>query len=262
MVLLSSNDMPDKSLNDLVDSLRSSDTKIILTIMITQFEDFKQILGKKDEEIKKLSTEVAELKKCVEQVTGLKKKISSLESELDDVDSYERRDTLIFSGSNLPHGSLNENCIETIRKLASEKLQVNFDPREVSTAHRLGKLHTSGVDKRSIIVKFCRRDLARNLCSAARSKRPDGIFINETLTPLRRKLLFTLRQVKKAHPDKLSGCTSIEGKVYAYTKPSPNSPPNTPNIRTLVNSHEHLAAFCQGFIQQPLENFLAAQIRR
>ena len=221
-------------------------------------EKFLSLLKERDNKIATLEDEVKKFKKIEETLNN---KIAKIESAADEADAYERRDTLIFSGSNLPQGSPNENCIETIRKLASEKLQGNFDPREVNTAHRLGKLNTSGVDKRSIIVKFCRRDLSRTLCSAARSKRPDRLFINESLTPIRRKLLFTLRQIKKDHPDKLSGCTSIEGKVYAYTKPSPNSPPNTPNIRTLVNSHEHLAAFCQSFIQQPLENFLADQIR-
>ena len=208
------------------------------------------------ETIAHLNNDVSSLKT---EVTQLQKKVNSLEKGLDEADAYERRDTVILSGDNVPGGQSGENCVEIVKKLALDKLNVTFGSADVSTAHRLGRAPENGPDKRKIIVKFCRRDISKRLCSAARSKRPAGLFINESLTPIRRKIFFTLRRIKQAHPNLVSGCSSVEGKIYVYTKPAPNSPPSTPNLKSLISTHDHLVSFCRDFIKVPLDTFLGSQ---
>ena len=109
-------------------------------------------------------------------------------------------------------------------------------------------------------MKLCRSDTKREILMAKRnfSDRSSSLFINESLTPRRRTILFALRQMKRAHPTLVTGCSSIDGRIYAYTKPDPISDPNSRprNIRHLVNTHEKLVEFCRHFVMKPLDTFL------
>ena len=190
-----------------------------------------------------------------------KKKVEKLESYIDDADAYERRDTVILSGSALPAATIGENCNEVTRQILKRELNMEIPLTEINTCHRLGKKSPSqSPDTRPIIVKLCRRDVKSQLISAARqlgkgnSKRGQNIpnlFVNESLTPPRRKILFTLRQIKRAHPDIVSGCSSYDGKIFAYTKNG-----NLRNTRHLVNNHQSLVKFCDEHIKVPIQTFL------
>ena len=174
-----------KTLSDL--QLKSADGKSIVPAVIstlqemqTQFSNmvsrmqasFEEVCRRKDEEIAKLSSEV----------TSLKVQVVKLEEKIDENDQYERRDTLIFTGQDLPPVSTDENCVEVVKKIAQEKLQYILAPTDISVAHRMGPKPTSQrPDKRKIIVKFCRRNTKVDLLTAARRVKPENIFINESL---------------------------------------------------------------------------------
>ena len=240
----------------------SSDGKMIVSAMTKKFDELKcdfdrmktefhSLLALKSEEIIKLSDEVL----------SLRNKVSNLENTLDEEDAYIRRETLIFSGTALPIATGGEICSNIVHQLVRDKLQIQLREGDISVAHRLGKKpSTQGPDTRSIIVKLCRSDTKREILMAKRnhSDRSFTLFINESLTPRRRTILFALRQMKRAHPTLVTGCSSMDGRVYAYTKPDlvtdPNSRPR--NIRHLVNTHEKLVEFCRHFVKKPLDSFL------
>ena len=112
----------------------------------------------------------------------------------DDLDQYNRRENLEFHGIPL---NPNENTNHIIKTMA-KKLNIDLKENDISTSHRLPK-------SSSVIARFTNRDI-RNLIFQKRKNligvRDYGIdgmenlFINENLTP-RRKKLFSLAHKKK-----------------------------------------------------------------
>ena len=239
----------DKSLNDLLAKLKG-DSKVMMTILLKQFkelrEDFVKSSAAKDKEIGLLKNEVK----------TLKQNLGKLEATIDDQDAYERRDTVIVSGNSLPEVSPGENCSDIVRQVIKEKLKIELPPTEINTIHRLGrKPMTQTPDKRPFIIKLCRRDTKKELLQAAKEQHSTSpIYINESLTPKRSTILYTLRQIKKAHPSLVTGCTSIDGRVFAFTK---STTPGGRNARHLVNHHAGLVDFCRDYVKKPLDTFLA-----
>ena len=231
----------------------SHDAQMIISYVQLEFDkmktDFTALINKKDEEIQVLKTEVS----------TLKKEVTKLECLIDDSDAYERRDTLIFSGPAVPSGSQGENCSEIVQKIAKDKLNCIISPTDISTAHRLGKHQSQRTDTRSIIVKFCRRDIKNQLYAAKRNQ-PDPIrvYVNESITQPRQNVYHTLRKIKKSCPNLLAGVSTHDGRVYAYTKVenASSAASSQRDRRHLVNNQEMLQKFCEEFLKRPLSNFL------
>ena len=237
-----------------IESLRNELNQKFNSEMEKLREEFSSCIAAKHEEMSSLKTELESAKL---DIRSLRENISKIEASVDEGDSYQRRDTLIFSCSEIPAFQSNENCSNIARTLIREKLRLSIEPT-ISTAHRLGKLPVSAstVDRRPIIVKLCQRDSKDQIYSAARTVKHNGLYVNESLTPTRRSILYALRQIKRAHPQLVNGCSSFDGKVFAYTKPSPTAPPTARSIRVEINTKERLNAFCTDFIKSPLESFL------
>ena len=121
----------------------------------------------------------------------------------------------MLSGASVPVAVQGENCKTIIRNLFREHLQLNLNETDVSTAHRIGRKQPGSVDKRNIIMKLCRRDLVRDIYAACKNMKPP-FFINDSLTPLRSKISFVLRQLKKKFPAKVKGCRSYDGKPRVF----------------------------------------------
>ena len=242
--------MPDPTVSELINKLKG-DNKLMMTVMLKQFnelkEEFSQAMTAKNEEIDVLKNHVKTLQKTV----------GKLEESLDDQDAYERRDTVIISGNNLPEVHTGEIPNNVVQKVIKDNLKIEITPNEISTAHRLGKKPpTQAPDKRPFIVKLCRRDTKRTIMQAARAQNSSSpIYINESLTPKRRTILYALRQMKKAHPTLVTGCSSTDGKIYAYTPTG-----ETRNARHLVNTHEALVFFCREHVKKPLDAFLSGWV--
>ena len=117
-------------------------------------------------------------------------------------------------------------------------------------------------DRRKVIIKLCRRDLKKDIiyackqthrASGSNSSRP-GLFANESLTPLRNTILYSLRQMKR-DPDCqgiIKGTSTYDGKVYVWIRPS-TAPKD---IRIPINSKGSLVKFVDEHIKKPLENFV------
>ena len=96
---------------------------------------------------------------------------------------------------------------------------------------------------------------------ASRKLRSTQMYINESLTPTRLSILKTLRQMKREHPDVINGCTSLDGKIFAYTPRQSASNGPQRDMRHLVNTHSALQEFCRVHIKRPLDAFLESLSR-
>ena len=238
----------------------------IISALNKKFDDLNTKMSDLSEEFGSFKTEIMKLvSDKQEEIDHLKNKVQTLETSvqklqnsIDDQEAYERRDCLVLSGEAIPAVSSGENCGNLAREVIENKLKVKLSDSDLSTAHRIGKKPTTqGPDRRKIIIKLCRRDLKKDLIFASKNAPRNGppLYINESLTAPRNRILFILRKIRKSHPSIVTGCSSFDGRVYAYTK-NPND--SERNRRHLVNTNEMLVEFCRLHVKIPMENFLDA----
>lgn len=238
-------DLPtDDLLKNIDTSKLSSDGKEIL-ICLVQF--FEKRLKTKDDEVEALT--------C--RVTSLQSRVEKLEDELDATSAYERRDTLVVSGV-VPEVREGENCKVVVRDMLKEKTKLSIKLDDISIAHRLGgKSKQQGPDRRSIIVKLCRRDLKTDILYACKEHRPP-FYVNENLTPIRNKIMYFLRQLKKKYPSKIHGCRSFNGNVTAFLPlPGSSSAASTERMRTrrvMVNTRRSFEELLRSELSVTLED--------
>ena len=202
--------------------------------------DFRKTLQEKDEKIEGLEKEV----------TNMKKQLALMEERVEDNDSYERRDTLIFSGPAIPPANPNERCTDLILDTLRTKLNVNMAKENISIAHRHGK------DKKSLIVKFCQGSSKLDILSSLKSVRPPNLFISESLTPQRQTIAYVLRRAKREYPDVVAGSNTIEGKNYVWVKPPNPNAPGARNLKINVSSYARLQDFCSRSLEVPVTHFV------
>ena len=239
----------------------SNDGKNIVTPLLAIFQDFLQSLTNKFDEFKDemLAINRAKDEKIVELQNESKLKdqtISNLRNDLDSQDQYVRRETLIFSGDTVPAWKKDENCMEMICQLIPDKLGADIEvtTADISVAHRLGpKPKAPAEDRRSIIVRFCRRSVKYAILNRSRREKRKDLFVNESLTPTRLKIVRALKRAKNDHPDKISGYQTYDGSIYAWVKPAN---PNAQCSRVLLNTLDDLEKFCQRCFQESSSSYL------
>ena len=150
----------------------------------------------------------------------------------------------------------NENCSLAVRNLLKEKLNVVVSEGDISVSHRLdAKMNSQRPDKRSFIVKFCRRTTKTDLMASARRKKPANFFVNECLTPTQRAIGYVLRKAKREFPHIVSESTTFDGKHFVWVK-SPN--PDARGARDTkqpISSYERLKTFCTNVLGKPVDHF-------
>ena len=198
-------------------------------------EEFEKRLAAKDSIITTMKEEIA----------TLRKKVLDLEEKIDDNEAYERRDTVIFSGTDIPTAQEAEDTVKVITTLVKDKIGVVMKKDDISVAHRLGpKRNTQGLDKRSIVVELCRRETKLDLMKACKTVKPKNIYINESLTRLRAFALYGLRKAKKKFPSKIAGYGFYEGIVYAWVKPPNSTDTRASNGKMWINTCDQFKDFC------------------
>ena len=90
---------------------------------------------------------------------------------------------------------------------------------------------------------------------ASKRQSSPTIFVNESLTPKRKSILDAVRKMKREHPNLVKGCSTIDGRVYAFTKPV-SSAPNARDVRHHITSYDSLKEFCRVYVKLPLDSFL------
>ena len=172
-----------------------------------------EIIKDKDKQINDLKKSYISLETNYSQ---LKDDVSNNKYQIDATDQYERRDTLIFSGPDLPRESHRENLPEVIVRMVREHLFLPLTLPDISVCHRLGvRSHNK---ERPIICKFLSRAITSDVKYSCNFARPDfKLYANESLTPLRREIFYKLRLVKKQHPTLIENLYTIDGNIKIKT---------------------------------------------
>ena len=93
--------------------------------------------------------------------------VAPLNQKLDANEQYERRDATILSGPAVPVTTDREDCKQIILNLLRDNIRINVNPKDISTAHRIGRKPT-GINRRNIIFKLCRLDLVHDIIAACK----------------------------------------------------------------------------------------------
>lgn len=223
-----------------------------LTSLTNQFDKFKDdmlaITKSKDDEIRELINET----KAKDQT------IITLRNQIDSQDQYVRRETLVFSGDSIPTSRKGEDCLDMICKLIPDKLgaDITVTPNDISVAHRLGpKPKAPQEDRRSIIVRFCRRNLKYAVLNKSRKAKRKDFHANESLSPTRLKIVRSLKKCKIDHPNIISGYQTVDGSIYVWVKPPNPEAEGATCSRVKINTPEEFDEFCLRNFQSPASTF-------
>lgn len=159
-------------------SLLTADTAAISegrTIVNTNVKAVQVIINQKDEITVKMQNHITQLER-----------ITQLENEVEEVNLYERRDTIIISGPNLPIEEQNESTVDKTISIIKDNLHLNIEHKDIKVAHRLGSRNTQN-NNRPIIVKLHSRQQKYDIMRAYVTVKPN-LYVNESLTPKRRSL--------------------------------------------------------------------------
>lgn len=185
---------------DILAEIRS-DLKVLMKIAVTEAIDEK----------------LAELKADNERLTreniALKKRVTTLEAQMDASEQYSRRNSLRISG--IPE-TANEDTDQVVLHVA-ETVGVNILPSEIDRSHRLGK--PGNRQTRDILVKFTTYRARERVMKNRRNLKTSelkGVFVNEDLTKIRSKLLFEARKCAKTKH--LLGAWSSDGRILVKDK--------------------------------------------
>lgn len=195
----------------------------------SQIEKSQQFLADKYEDLseslqstkKLVSTTASKVHQHYETIKNNQEEIDKLYLIIDEMEQYSRRDCLEIAG--IPKFT-NENPKKLVTEIGS-LTGVKIDENDISVAHRLPDLKNL---KDRIIVKFVKRETKDELYYS-RSKlvkkstrdlpsmkevqaRSNRIFINESLTGYRRKLLGKINKYKKDQRYKF--LWTINGKIF------------------------------------------------
>ena len=268
--------MPPKKLSEELEELKhlSPDGKLIVAAIKKQITLMERRLEKKyDEELERISNEFSDalkekdielqslkvnLESSISTTTALNKSVKKLAADLDAQDAYNRRESVIISGHKVKPVTESENCPNIVRELVRNELKLQIDPM-ISTAHRLGKPpapSSNEPDRRAIIVRFCQKDTKNLVYNAARKLKVNELYVNESLTPVRRKIMAVLRKISKTNNRFVKSCSTFNGNCFVYTLPSLTAPETTRAIKTQVNDWDTLSEICPNFVKKPVEYFL------
>lgn len=137
--------------------------------------------------------------------TQLKKRMQELECQIEDMEQYSRANCIEING--IPEEA-NEDLPKIISKLGA-KLGVPTEETSIDACHRLRQPRETGL-VRGIIVKFNQRKIKEEILQKRRVKRnfntrdmeimdkpATPIYINESLSPARRRVFKAIRELQK-----------------------------------------------------------------
>ena len=130
-----------------------------------------------------------------------------MENLIDDEDAYVTRESLILSGTSVPPAANGEIYANVASQVLKDKMEFEIN---ISVFHRLGlKPQNQAADKRPLVMRFCRRDLKRQiLFTKLDNNNPnDTLYTNESLTKKRREIMYALRIMSNFHRDIVTGCS-------------------------------------------------------
>ena len=170
-----------------------------------EMKTHKESIGKLTEEISSLKTELTEKNNY----------IANLESRVDDLEQYSRRNCLMITG--IPENE-NEKTDEVVLDMARNQLKAAIDASDIDRSHRIpgGPVRRNTDRPRNIIVKFTTYNARRRVLEKKSSLKGGNnrIYINEHLTKARIELYYEARKLEKQEKSNKHGLTMAE---YIYT---------------------------------------------
>lgn len=157
--------------------------------------------------LKSQSEKIDKYCNLIEQLTTenkqLKQKIKTLEERLEDSEQYTRSNSIEIQGIPLEP---NEDVLSIVKNVG-KAMDLEICETMIDACHRLGKKQ-NGNNPPGIIVKFVRRldkeeflrkrRVKRNLSTRHMGRTDDRpVYVNESLTPARRRLLAMARAVQR-----------------------------------------------------------------
>jgi ribosomal protein L29 len=220
-----------------------------LSTLESAFHEFKE---QKNTEIKELKDKLHNYESdnnslyAEVQLTDIRKSVQALEESQDQLQQDQVKNILVISGVGLPEGVENEDCKNTVAKTIEQKLRIKLQPNAISDVYRIGKKRNenNAKDKRPIRFKIEEQGLKSKLISTCIKEKPN-VFINEFLTPGKRKLLKKALIIRRDHRQLLHSCYYKNGVLHI--KKSPNDDPikikNDEELNSYLNStHLNLTA--------------------
>ena len=193
---------------------------------------FRESVNEKNEEIAKLKSEI----------TSLHNRLQSVEDKADESNQYSRLDTLIISPKKDSNGKFvqntvpildkSENSKNIVRQLLKDHLKLDISDSDISIAHRLApprKNEHPNEDRRNIIFRLCRKDLVGTIFSHCKNMSPP-FYVNESLTPLRSKICYSLRKLKRKYPS-IQKVRSFKGIPRVFLVPKTSGRQTRRNIQ-------------------------------
>ena len=244
----------------MADSLNlSQDGQALMALIKSEFENLKSELRTELQAVYKEKFKLISVLQT--EVTDLRGQVKKLQNDVDNANQYERKDVLILSGSSIPAvgEQTNEDCNALVCELVNRHLGVVIVPNDINTSHRLQPKKRSsasaGPIRTNIIVKLCKRDLKKRIILASKKgNRKDAVlYANESLTPQRRMIFNSLRRMKADKNTVVRGCSTVDGKIFAFTPPLPNQ---RMDQKHHISNLEALKVFCREYVKKPLDAFL------
>ena len=235
----------------------SEDGKATVTVILYSMKSmetrFLELIEQRDEKIQELEEKNKALEK---KHKILEERLDLIEEKMDDTEAVSRKNNIIFSGPNLPVASQSEVYRTTVVNLLKNQFKVNLPPTEQIESRRIGRKPVSQApDKRSILVRFSSEQWKNDVLHSCKDARVEGIYVNEDLSPNRKSILYVLRRAKKDFPQIVSGCSTSNGNVFAWLKPTSGSS-EARSVRVSVNSFGKLSKFCAEKLQLSPSHYL------
>ena len=225
----------------------SEENQLMLSVLLFSVNSNKEELLKKIEE---KDTIIESLSGRVKELEG---KLSSIEERLDRSEVEEKKCEIILSGQNIPECVSSENVTRVIQGIFRDNINYNLPSEKIVKCYRIGKKPSQpNVDRRSFLVKLTDENTKLDLISTNKANRPNGIYVNENLTAVRRSILYVLRRARKDFSHLISGCNSINGDVYVWIKSTDRSR----DRRIMVNTFRKLDLVLSEMVDTSVSNYL------
>ena len=227
-------------------------------------EELKEVLGFFVDILQNSSND-KKVQELEDRVVTLEAEVQQLRDSIDDNNQYERKDTIVLSGEAIPKEEEGENCKAKLINSINDTLglETPLIDRDINICHRVGKKpNPPGPRPRAIYVKLCRRDVIPEIYAKCRQVRPDNFFVSDSQTPLRSKISYMLRQLKKKDPSKIAAVVTSRGDPVALIpllrssqrqRSSAENPAKVPTKRVTITTKLQLDYFVRDHFQTTLQ---------
>ena len=135
---------------------------------------------------------------------------TDLEIRVDAIEQKSLSNVLLCSGNKITEAI--ENHPETLKDTVVSSICQALP--EVAKASDVIRVTVFGKKKKVVKVECSSEVSKKKIVSSARRGKPANIFFAEFLTPLRNKMLFSLKSLKNKYPNKISAVYTRDGTVF------------------------------------------------